>query len=177
MGKRLALLVALVASATTSFSGLAPGNEAGTSALNELYALHTQAQGFSVATASHINSIVSNDAVVEAPVIAEYVPITPVVKVQPLDVWVTAYSSSPDETDDTPFLTASGSSVHDGVAAANFLPIGSKFRIPKVFGDKVFTIEDRMNPRYNGVQVIDVWMGSKEQAIDFGKKPLKIELL
>ena len=177
MGKRIALFIALIVSTTTSFLGLTPGNSTETSALNELYALHTQAQGFSAITAAHINQLVTNDAVIETPTIAEYVPAIPVVKSQPLDVWVTAYSSSPDETDDTPFVTASGSMVHDGVAAANFLPIGSKFRIPKMFGDKVFTVEDRMNPRYNDVQIVDVWMGSKEQAINFGKRPLKIELL
>src|SRR3989338_6396754 len=38
------------------------------------------------------------------------------------EVWVTAYSSSPDETDDTPFITASGGDVRDGVMAAYFLP-------------------------------------------------------
>ncbi len=177
MGKRIALSIALIISITTSFLGLTPGNSTETSALNELYALHTQAQGFSAVAAAHINQLVNNDAVVETPTIAGYTPVIPVVKSQPLDVWVTAYSSSPDETDDTPFVTASGSTVRDGVAAANFLPIGSKFRIPKVFGDKVFTVEDRMNSRYNNVQIVDVWMGSKEQAIDFGKKPLKIELL
>ncbi len=177
MGKRLALLVALIASITTSFVGLTSGNGGETSALNELYALHTQAQGFSAITAAHINQVVHNDAVMETPTIVGQTFVAPVVKSQPLDVWVTAYSSSPDETDDTPFVTASGSTVRDGVAAANFLPIGSKFRIPKMFGDKIFTVEDRMNPRYDGVQIVDVWMGSKEQAIDFGKRPLKIELL
>ncbi|MFA7201974.1 MAG: hypothetical protein WC099_03195 [Candidatus Paceibacterota bacterium] len=177
MGKRIALSLALITSVTTSFVGITSGNGPETSALNELYALHTQAQGFSALTAVHINQLVNNDAVVETPTIMRQISVTPVVKSQPLDVWVTAYSSSPEETDDTPFITASGSTVRDGVAAANFLPIGSKFRIPTAFGDKVFTVEDRMNPRYNGVQIVDLWMDSKEQAIDFGKKPLKIELL
>ena len=40
--------------------------------------------------------------------------------------WVTAYSSTPEETDDTPFVTASGTSVRDGVIATNFLEFGTK---------------------------------------------------
>ena len=39
-------------------------------------------------------------------------------------VWLTAYSSSVDETDDTPFITASGKHVRDGIVATNFLPFG-----------------------------------------------------
>ena len=37
-----------------------------------------------------------------------------------IKIWITAYSSTPEETDSTPFITASGSHVRNGVAAANF---------------------------------------------------------
>src|SRR3990167_1248447 len=40
-------------------------------------------------------------------------------------VTITAYSSTPEETDSTPFITASGTHVRDGVVAANFLPLGT----------------------------------------------------
>jgi len=177
MGKRLALFIVIIASATTSFGGLIPQSGPETSTFDGLYALHTQAQGLSTAVLAHTNALVSIDSVVETPTIVAQEIAQPRVKPQPLDVWVTAYSSSLDETDDTPLITASGSEVHDGVAAANFLPIGTKFRIPKIFGNKVFIVEDRMNSRYNNVKIVDVWMGSKEQAIDFGKMNMKIELL
>lgn len=83
-----------------------------------------------------------------------------------MEVWVTAYSSTPEETDSTPFTTAMNSEVHDGVVAANFLPFGTKIRIPEYFGDKVFTVEDRMHRRKTNF--VDIWMPTKEDAKDFG---------
>lgn len=178
MGKRLALLMTIIASAVSSFGGLIPHSGPEISAFDSFYALHTQAQGLSATVAAHQNALVSNDSVTEVPSVASTETAAKIqVKPQPLDVWVTAYTSSPDETDDTPYITASGSLVHDGVAATNFLPMGTRFRIPMIFGDKVFTVEDRMNARYDGVKIVDVWMGDKQQAIDFGKVSVKIELL
>jgi 3D (Asp-Asp-Asp) domain-containing protein len=88
---------------------------------------------------------------------------------------ITAYSSSPDETDDTPFITANGTIVHDGVVASNMLPFGTKIKIPALFGDKVFTIEDRMSPKY--YRTIDIWMPSKDEAVVFGLAYAKIVVL
>lgn len=81
-------------------------------------------------------------------------------------VWVTAYSSTPEETDDTPFTTASMKEVRDGIIAANFLPFGTKVMIPKLFGEKVFVVEDRMHQRKTNF--IDIWMPTKDDAIQFG---------
>lgn len=89
-------------------------------------------------------------------------------------VKITAYSSSPDETDDTPFITASGSQTRHGVIAANFLPFGAKVRIPKHFGDTVFTVEDRMARRFN--DRIDVWFPSKAEAKRFGLQFTEVEI-
>ena len=94
-----------------------------------------------------------------------------------MSVWATAYTSHPDETDDTPFITASGSHVRDGIAAANFLPMGTEFKLPELFGDRVFVVEDRMNARYNNVHIVDIWFDNKIQAIDFGKQKTTIEIL
>ena len=55
-------------------------------------------------------------------------------------VWVTAYTSAPDETSDHPLITASGAMVSDGIIAANFLPFGTQIEIPALFGTKVFTV-------------------------------------
>lgn len=90
-------------------------------------------------------------------------------------VWVTAYSSTPDQTDSTPFITASGTRVKDGVIAANFLPFGTIIKIPALFGDKIFTVEDRMHPRKK--KVVDVWMPSTKKALSFGAHKTKIVLL
>jgi len=81
-------------------------------------------------------------------------------------VTVTGYSSSYDETDETPYITASGDFVNDGIAASNFLPFGTKIKIPSLFGDKVFIVKDRMNKRY--YFRIDIWFPTKEEALNFG---------
>jgi len=81
-------------------------------------------------------------------------------------VWLTAYSSTPEETDDTPYLTASGTIVRHGVVATNQLPFGTKIQIPELFGEKIFVVEDRMHRRKKGF--VDIWMPTKEEAKRFG---------
>ncbi len=94
-----------------------------------------------------------------------------------VSVTVTGYSSAIDETNDTLFITASGSFVRPGVAASNFLPFDTKFRLPSLFGDKVFVVEDRMNHRYDGKKWVDIWFEGKEQAKNFGKQTAQMEIL
>ncbi len=90
-------------------------------------------------------------------------------------VWITAYSSTPEETDDTPFTTASGQTVRDGIVATNLYPFGTKLQIPLHFGDKVFEVQDRMHARKtNGV---DVWMDGKHQALAFGAHKAEVHIL
>ncbi|MFH1575772.1 MAG: hypothetical protein ABIB55_02395, partial [Candidatus Nealsonbacteria bacterium] len=91
-------------------------------------------------------------------------------------VIITAYSSTPEETDDTPFITASNTTVKDGVVANNLLPFGTKIRIPELYGDKIFTVEDRMN-RKKGYYHFDIWFPSKQEAKEFGAKLTHIEVL
>lgn len=88
---------------------------------------------------------------------------------------VTAYSSEPEQTDSTPFTTAFGTQVRDGIVATNCLPKGSLVRFPEVFGDKEFVVEDRMNARY--YYRMDIWMADTQDAIQFGVKSLKVEIL
>jgi len=88
---------------------------------------------------------------------------------------MTAYTSRPEETDATPFITADGSHVRDGIVAANFLPFGTKVRIPSLFGDKVFEVHDRMNKRYP--YKMDFWMEDYGEAIRFGAKYAHIEVV
>lgn len=83
-----------------------------------------------------------------------------------MNVWVTAYSSVPEETDSSPFITATNKTVQDGFIAANFLPFGTRVRIPEFFGKKIFVVEDRMHRRKDGF--VDIWMSTKEEAINFG---------
>lgn len=81
---------------------------------------------------------------------------------------ITFYSSDPWQTDDTPFITANGTYVHDGVAAANFLPFGTKIKLPEIFGDKIFVINDRMNRRFS--QRVDIWVADRDTAFQLGLK-------
>jgi 3D (Asp-Asp-Asp) domain-containing protein len=90
-------------------------------------------------------------------------------------VSASAYSSSVDETDDTPFITARGTYVRDGIVAANFLPFGTAIKIPALYGDKIFVVEDRMNKRYN--LNVDLWFPSKALAKQFGRKTITIEIV
>ena len=80
---------------------------------------------------------------------------------------ITGYSSDPFETDDTPFITASGGYVRDGVVANNCLPFGARVFFPEVFGTKVFVVEDRKHSRY-GCEWFDVWFSEKRAAKHFG---------
>jgi len=91
------------------------------------------------------------------------------------DTIVTAYSSSVNETDDTPFITASGERVRDGIVAANFLPFGTKIRIPEIFGNKIFVVKDRMASKH--AEKVDIWFETKALAKAFGKKKLIVEVL
>ncbi len=78
----------------------------------------------------------------------------------------TAYSSDPRETDGNPFITATGTVVRWGVAASNFLPLGTEFKIPKLYGNEVFRIEDTHSKRLSAR--IDLWHPSRNEAIAFG---------
>lgn len=91
-------------------------------------------------------------------------------------VTVTAYSSSVDETDGDPFTTASGSRTKMGTLAYNFLPFGSKVKFPDAFGDQVFTVLDRLNPRASRNHY-DIWLPSKAEAIQWGVRVIRVEIL
>lgn len=108
--------------------------------------------------------VINNDALLNQTNLGSY-----------LTVDVTGYSSSPEETDDDPFITASGKYVGEGIVAANFLPLGTKIRFPERFGNQIFVVEDRMNKRF--YDKVDIWFDTKEEAKNFGVQSLKIEIL
>ncbi len=98
------------------------------------------------------------------------------VKVKKVKVVVTAYSSTTWQTDDTPFITASGKTVEQGIVANNLLAFGTEIRIPELYGDEIFVVEDRMNWK-KGYYHVDIWFPEYEQAKDFGAKSTYIEIL
>ena len=103
-------------------------------------------------------------------------PEGPVEIVKTLKVIVTGYSSTVEQTDSTPFITASGSTVKEGIVANNLLPFGTEIRIPELYGDKVFVVEDRMHKR-KGYYHVDIWFPEYAQAKEFGAKTIYIEVL
>ena len=149
------------------------------------------AKGLSLATPEPVTAsgqpavVITDSRIVNGAILADAeLPQTDVKKAKPqqakdsMRVTVTAYTNDPAETqDEYPGMTASGTYTRPGVAASNDLPFGTKFKVPKLFGDRIFTIEDRMNTRFNGTNYVDVWFASKTQAIQFGKRAAVLEIL
>lgn len=92
---------------------------------------------------------------------------------------ITAYNSEAAQTDSSPCITANGFNVckHgiEDTIAANFLPFGTKVKIPDLFGDRVFVVRDRMNKKHPNR--VDVWMQDRSDAIKFGVKVAKIQVI
>lgn len=84
---------------------------------------------------------------------------------------VTAYTSSEEETDDTPNITASQKEVQEGmVACPRRYEFGTKFTIE----GKTYICEDRMHKRYDNR--FDIWMANKEEAIKWGVQTLQVTI-
>lgn len=90
-----------------------------------------------------------------------------------ISVWASAYSSSVEETDGNPFMTASGITVNSKTMASNFLPLGTVVSL----NGKEYIVQDRMNSRYNNEYTVDVWQPSSEAAFAFGMRLVTIEIL
>jgi 3D (Asp-Asp-Asp) domain-containing protein len=93
---------------------------------------------------------------------------------------MTAYTSTADQTDDSPCITADGTNVCkrgiEDILAANWLPIGTQVKIPSLYGDRIFEVHDRMNKRY-GYGRMDIWLNTtKAEARKFGVKRVDVEI-
>lgn len=88
---------------------------------------------------------------------------------------ITGYNSIGNQTDASPWYTADGTWCTEGVAAGPYnLPFGTKFRIPSLFGDRVFEVHDRSATAYGHV---DIWFRHYNDAIQFGRKTATVEVL
>lgn len=95
-------------------------------------------------------------------------------KVKP--VIATAYISVPEQTDDTPFITASGVTVRDGIIATNCLSFGTRVRFKEYNPDKIYVVQDRMHSRFK-CDRIDFWLDApNSEAKEFGVKYLTMEI-
>lgn len=97
-----------------------------------------------------------------------------------VDAIATGYSSTVDQTDSTPFITAANTRVRQGVLALSrdllkrYTPDA-----PFDFGDVVyvsgigkFIVEDSMNRRWH--RRADIWFTDRPTAIEFGKRRVRI---
>jgi 3D (Asp-Asp-Asp) domain-containing protein len=93
---------------------------------------------------------------------------------------LTAYTSEAAQTDDSPCITANGFDLckhgREDTVAINGVKMGTRVRFPELFGNRVFVVRDRMNSRY-GSNRADVWMLSKANAISFGVRVARMEVL
>jgi 3D (Asp-Asp-Asp) domain-containing protein len=90
-------------------------------------------------------------------------------------VQVSAYTSEVAQTDASPFITAKGTHVRDGIVASNMFPFGTAIKIPSLYGDKIFVVEDRMNSRYQ--KNVDIWFADKGAALKLGRRLVEIEVI
>lgn len=87
---------------------------------------------------------------------------------------VTAYTSSVDETDDTPFLTASGETTGPGtIACPSRFKFGTLIQIEK----QIFKCNDRMHKRFRDTNHFDIWVESKDEARQWGRKTVEVSVI
>jgi 3D (Asp-Asp-Asp) domain-containing protein len=94
---------------------------------------------------------------------------------------ITAYNSGrPEQTDNSPCLTANGENVCTALArgykrcAANFVPFGTRLLIEN-YGECLVT--DRMNERFQNRVDIAMMADEKERAKKFGLQNLNVKIL
>ncbi len=91
-------------------------------------------------------------------------------------VTMTAYNAEVGQTDNDPCTTADGTKickeVTPNIVAANFLPFGTKVKIPKLFGDRIFVVHDRTARKYS--HRMDVLFKHRADALQFGKRQAEI---
>ena len=76
---------------------------------------------------------------------------------------VTGYTSSSEETDDTPFLTAAQTKTRPGVIACpRDIPFFTKVEIDGI----IYFCEDRLNLRHTNR--FDIWFPTKSEALEWG---------
>jgi 3D (Asp-Asp-Asp) domain-containing protein len=87
-------------------------------------------------------------------------------------VTITAYSSTKDQCDSTPHITASNSPVRIGIVAISNdlmnemgLSFGQRVLIP---GHGLFEVQDKMNSKWH--RRVDIWHDDREAARLFGKQ-------
>jgi 3D (Asp-Asp-Asp) domain-containing protein len=93
------------------------------------------------------------------------------VVVKTMTVTITAYTVG----DGSGYYAADGKRVYFGMLACPYsLKFGTKVRIPKLYGSKVFACHDRSATREG---LVDVWVDSFPKAFAIGRQKQKIEII
>lgn len=108
-----------------------------------------------------------------------------------LEVVVTAYSSTPAQTDGDPTVTATGQTVRPGILAVSRdlldtqLPYGTQVRILEIHADEegcggyptstVFEVQDTMAARIENQ--VDIWMPNLQEAVAWGSCVATLEVV
>lgn len=87
---------------------------------------------------------------------------------------VSAYTSDPGETDEDPLTMASGKKVYAGAAACpSRYPFGTRIEVE---GSR-YTCEDRMNARYRSGNYFDLWVETKAEAYQWGRRTIQVRII
>lgn len=87
---------------------------------------------------------------------------------------VSAYTSSVDETDDTPNINAMGTKPGPGSIAC---PSRYAFGTLVFINGNEYRCDDRMNPRYDTGYHFDIWVETKAQAFQWGRRNVTVEVV
>ena len=107
-------------------------------------------------------------------IVNNYFPPLKVYNIKPIEIVaeVTKYNPIPEQTDDTPDINAMGLKVRDGDVANNCLEFETQIEID----DRIYTIRDRMNPRYS-CKYFDILSFDEKETKEFGRQILIIKIL
>jgi len=86
---------------------------------------------------------------------------------------VAAYTASIEETDSDPGHNAANKTPQIGDIANNCLPLGSQVKIDGY----LYTVNDRLNHRYDECKYFDILMSSRVEALKFGRQIKQIIIL
>ena len=107
-------------------------------------------------------------------IVNNYFPSLKIHNIKPIEIVaeVTKYNPIPEQTDDTPDINAMGLKVRDGDVANNCLEFETQIEID----DRIYTIRDRMNPRYS-CKYFDILSFDEKETKEFGRQILIIKIL
>ena len=107
-----------------------------------------------------------------------------------LQTTMSAYSSTEDQTDGTPRITATGQQVREGIIAVSRdlletqLPYGTQVKVINLQRDEkgcggfdtgVLEVQDTMSE--DKTNQVDLWLPTREEALEWGKCTVTLEVI